>query len=94
MRCLPQVIRPGTRFGRLTILMLGCGSKNSGALAVCACTCGKVRNARAVDLRRGKVVSCGGAHPCSVCGAMLRHHSDHMRKKHVFSLARSQWRAA
>lgn len=79
----------GTRFGRLTVLELASGgvdgplhSKKSGVLAKCRCVCGDVRWYRAVELRAGKRLSCPGAHPCSVCGGMMKRHAAHMRFYH------------
>jgi hypothetical protein len=50
----------GKTYGRLTVLSRE-GGGHKGARWLCECRCGKKRKARGVDLRTGRVTSCGCA---------------------------------
>jgi len=89
-------MKPGDRFGRLTVMAVGRGRRTAsagwtGRLAVCACNCGSVIEVRAVELRRqgshGRR-GCLGEHVCSQCGDMMTPHEEswHMRR-HVRAVA-------
>lgn len=64
-------IAPGTTFGRLTVISSRQGQHNSGRICTCRCSCGQAKEVRAVDLRRGLIMSCSGQHPCALCGRMV-----------------------
>ena len=84
-------MKPGDRFGRLTIIACGEGRKTdsgdwTGALAICGCICGRVVEVRAVELRRvtSPRRSCGGSHQCRQCGEWVLGKADFWhRRQHV-----------
>jgi hypothetical protein len=55
-------MKPGEKFGQLTISAVLPGAKNKHPTAQCICECGTVRTARMTKIRRGLVRSCV---PCS-----------------------------
>jgi hypothetical protein len=55
----PAVVVPGQIYGRLTVLGELPGRTRGGRVFRCLCACGRETVARAVELRQGKVRSCG-----------------------------------
>jgi hypothetical protein len=55
----PAVVAPGQVYGRLTVLGELPERTRGGRVFRCRCTCGRETDARAVELRQGKVRSCG-----------------------------------
>lgn len=52
-------VKPGDRFGRLTIIKEVTGRINKRRYFQCECDCGNIKTIRLDGLTRGKVVSCG-----------------------------------
>jgi hypothetical protein len=55
----PAVVVPGQTYGRLTVLGELPERTRGGRVFRCRCTCGRETDARAAELREGKVRSCG-----------------------------------
>jgi hypothetical protein len=55
----PAVVVPGQVYGRLTVLGELRERSRGGRVFRCLCACGRETDARAVELRQGKVRSCG-----------------------------------
>jgi hypothetical protein len=55
----PAVVVPGQVYGRLTVLGELPGRSRGGRVFRCLCACGRETDARAVELRQGKIRSCG-----------------------------------
>jgi hypothetical protein len=55
----PAVVGPGQVYGRLTVLGELPERTRAGRVFRCLCECGREADARAVELRQGKVRSCG-----------------------------------
>lgn len=47
----------GSKFGELTVLSIY--SEGKGIICVCECSCGKIKNIKAGNLRNGETISCG-----------------------------------
>jgi hypothetical protein len=55
----PAVVAPGQVYGRLTVLAELPGRTRGRRVFRCLCACGRETEAQAVELRQGKVRSCG-----------------------------------
>jgi hypothetical protein len=55
----PAVVVPGQIYGRLTVLGELPERSRGGRVFRCLCACGRETDARAVELRQGKIRSCG-----------------------------------
>jgi hypothetical protein len=55
----PAVVVPGQVYGRLTVLGELPERSRGGRVFRCLCACGRETEARAVELRQGKIRSCG-----------------------------------
>jgi hypothetical protein len=55
----PAVVGPGQVYGRLTVLGELRERTRGGRVFHCRCACGRETDARAVELRQGKIRSCG-----------------------------------
>jgi hypothetical protein len=55
----PAMVAPGQVYGRLTVLAELPGRTRGGRVFRCRCACGRETDARAVELRQGKIRSCG-----------------------------------
>ena len=62
----------GNRYGMLTVLREYPGCTGNGATWICRCDCGIEIAADAVDLKRGRVKSCG----CGFSEAQKRRHKQ------------------
>lgn len=51
--------RTGERYGRLVVIERAPNAKDTNARWLCQCDCGRTAVAYGMDLKRGKVVSCG-----------------------------------
>lgn len=56
---LNQMIAPGTKFGRLSVVEIIRGKGNVSGYVLCACSCGRNCKTTKSLLRRGLAVSCG-----------------------------------
>jgi hypothetical protein len=74
----PAVVGPGQIYGRLTVLGELPERARAGRVFRCRCTCGRETEARAVELRQGKVRSCG-------CLLDEARHSGYTRPPSVYS---------
>lgn len=57
--CLPSLIEPGMKFGRLKVLKKNGKRKDGSIYWLCECKCGNTTSTSSVDLRNGNSKSCG-----------------------------------